>query len=144
MLPEKAMSSNSSFSGRSNMRRRVPKRAILRTLVFGISWLPSLVFFLFYVPQFREMCDVLRDRGELPATTDWLLWLAQVNEKLFCLPLLLFVSVLFLADVVVFALCARSHNPQWFYLRWIAAMFLAGMSTLFLMTRDLLLLVVKL
>ncbi len=43
--------------------------AIVGTLVVG-----GLV--LFFVPRFGEMFDVLRDRGELPAMTDWLLWLS--------------------------------------------------------------------
>jgi hypothetical protein len=138
VLQEKAMSSNTGSDGVSEVPKQVPMGAGLRAVALCIAWLPSFAFFLFCVPKFHEIYDALRDRGELPATTDWLLWLAQVNERFFCLPLLVVFGLLLFADASVFALCARSHSPQWFYWRWIAVIFLAGISALFLMTTALL------
>jgi type II secretory pathway component PulF len=50
--------------------------AVVGTLVVG-----GLV--IFFVPRFGEMFDVLRDRGELPAMTDWLLWFSGVSRQYF-------------------------------------------------------------
>ena len=36
---------------------------------------------VFFVPRFGEMFDVLRDRGELPAMTDWLLWTSEMARQ---------------------------------------------------------------
>ncbi len=35
------------------------------------------VLIVFFVPKFATMFDRLRERGELPATTEWLLWLSE-------------------------------------------------------------------
>lgn len=35
------------------------------------------VLIVFFVPRFATMFDRLRERGELPAATDWLLWLSE-------------------------------------------------------------------
>jgi general secretion pathway protein F/type IV pilus assembly protein PilC len=40
--------------------------------VVGTSVVTGLL--VFFVPQFAQMFDRLRQRGELPAATDWLLW----------------------------------------------------------------------
>ena len=36
-----------------------------------------MVLIVFFVPKFAIMFESLRDRGELPAVTDWLLWLSD-------------------------------------------------------------------
>ncbi len=43
--------------------------------VFGVSIVTVLV--IFFVPKFEDLFKRLRDRGELPALTDWLLWTSQ-------------------------------------------------------------------
>lgn len=43
--------------------------------VFGVSIVTVLV--IFFVPKFEALFQRLRDRGELPAVTDWLLWLSN-------------------------------------------------------------------
>lgn len=48
--------------------------AIVGTLVVG-----GLV--IFFVPRFAVMFDTLRQRGELPVFTDWLLWLSAVLRR---------------------------------------------------------------
>ena len=48
--------------------------AIVGTLVVG-----GLV--IFFVPQFGAMFDNLRQRGELPVMTDWLLWLSEALRR---------------------------------------------------------------
>ena len=47
---------------------------VVGTLVVG-----GLV--IFFVPRFGEMFDVLRDRGELPMMTHWLLWFSAVLRR---------------------------------------------------------------
>lgn len=48
--------------------------AIIGTLVVG-----GLV--IFFVPRFAAMFDSLRQRGELPVLTDWLLWVSAVLRR---------------------------------------------------------------
>lgn len=48
--------------------------AIIGTLVVG-----GLV--IFFVPRFAAMFDSLRQRGELPMLTDWLLWVSAVLRR---------------------------------------------------------------
>lgn len=44
-------------------------------LVFGVSIVTVLI--IFFVPKFEELFARLRERGELPAVTDMLLWLSD-------------------------------------------------------------------
>ena len=39
------------------------------------------VLIVFFVPRFEDLFQQLRDRGELPALTDWLLWLSSTLGK---------------------------------------------------------------
>jgi general secretion pathway protein F/type IV pilus assembly protein PilC len=48
--------------------------AVIGTLVVG-------GLLLFFVPNFAEIFDQLRDAGELPAITDWLLWFSETVQK---------------------------------------------------------------
>ncbi len=43
--------------------------------VFGVTIVTVLI--IFFVPKFADLFKRLRDRGELPALTDWLLWTSQ-------------------------------------------------------------------
>lgn len=47
--------------------------------VVGVLVVGGLV--IFFVPFFAEMFDVLRDRGELPIMTDWLLWVSETMRR---------------------------------------------------------------
>lgn len=44
-------------------------------MVFGVSIVTVLV--IFFVPKFETLFQRLRDRGELPVLTDWLLWVSN-------------------------------------------------------------------
>ena len=43
--------------------------------MFGVSIVTVLV--IFFVPQFEGLFERLRARGELPAVTEWLLWIKR-------------------------------------------------------------------
>jgi general secretion pathway protein F/type IV pilus assembly protein PilC len=47
-------------------------------LVIGTSVVNVLI--IFFVPKFESLFQRLRDRGELPALTDWLLWLSHTMQ----------------------------------------------------------------
>jgi general secretion pathway protein F/type IV pilus assembly protein PilC len=47
--------------------------------VFGTLIVSGLV--IFFVPRFAEMFDSLRQRGELPMLTEWLLWLSDTLKR---------------------------------------------------------------
>jgi type II secretory pathway component PulF len=48
-------------------------------LVIGTSVVNVLI--IFFVPKFEGLFQRLRDRGELPAVTDWLLWLSHTLQS---------------------------------------------------------------
>jgi len=48
-------------------------------LVIGTTVVNVLI--IFFVPKFETLFERLRDRGELPAVTDWLLWLSHTMQS---------------------------------------------------------------
>ena len=48
---------------------------------------------IFFVPKFGELFETLRDRGELPMLTDWLLWLSDTLNRWWWLLLIGMVSL---------------------------------------------------
>jgi type II secretory pathway component PulF len=48
-------------------------------LVLGTSIVNVLI--IFFVPKFESLFQRLRDRGELPAVTDWLLWTSHTMQS---------------------------------------------------------------
>lgn len=62
---------------------------VIGTLVVG-----GLV--IFFVPRFGEMFDVLRERGELPVMTDWLLWSSAVLRQYVVVVLVVLVALVIL------------------------------------------------
>jgi type II secretory pathway component PulF len=48
-------------------------------LIIGTSVVNVLI--IFFVPKFESLFQRLRDRGELPALTDWLLWLSHTMQS---------------------------------------------------------------
>jgi general secretion pathway protein F/type IV pilus assembly protein PilC len=62
----------------------------LRSRVIGALAYPAILFVLgtvvvnvliiFFVPKFERLFTRLRDRGELPVVTDWLLWLSATMQ----------------------------------------------------------------
>jgi len=48
-------------------------------LILGTSVVNVLI--IFFVPKFETLFQRLRDRGELPAVTDWLLWLSHTMQS---------------------------------------------------------------
>jgi general secretion pathway protein F/type IV pilus assembly protein PilC len=49
-------------------------------ILFVLGTVVVNVLIIFFVPQFESLFSRLRDRGELPAVTDWLLWLSGVLQ----------------------------------------------------------------
>ena len=58
-----------------------------RAVVYGVAWLPFLGLIAFFVPRFEDLFSRLRERGEVPAVTEWLLWLACSTRHCFSSPL---------------------------------------------------------
>src|SRR5215211_1472101 len=48
-------------------------------LIIGTTVVNVLI--IFFVPKFESLFQRLRDRGELPALTDWLLWLSHTMQS---------------------------------------------------------------
>ena len=68
---------------------------------------------IFFVPKFGELFETLRDRGELPVLTDWLLWLSDTLNQWW--PLLL---LLLAATVLVLQVRLRSEEGRRFMDYW--------------------------
>ena len=47
----------------------------------GIGSLIVAALIIFFVPKFGELFETLRERGELPVLTDWLLWLSDTLNR---------------------------------------------------------------
>jgi general secretion pathway protein F/type IV pilus assembly protein PilC len=51
------------------------------TILFCLGTIVVNVLIIFFVPKFERLFTRLRERGELPAVTDWLLWLSGVLQS---------------------------------------------------------------
>jgi general secretion pathway protein F/type IV pilus assembly protein PilC len=78
---------------------------------FGVSIVTVLV--IFFVPKFESLFQRLRDRGELPVLTDWLLWLSNAIHDY---------GLLIAAAIVGLALVVRQRlltdEGRWWLDRW--------------------------
>ena len=79
--------------------------------VFGVSIVTVLV--IFFVPKFEGLFQRLRDRGELPAVTDWLLW---VSNSVHSYGLLIAVAIVGLGVLVKQQL--QTEEGRWWLDRW--------------------------
>jgi general secretion pathway protein F/type IV pilus assembly protein PilC len=50
-------------------------------ILFCLGTIVVNVLIIFFVPKFERLFTRLRERGELPAVTDWLLWLSGVLQS---------------------------------------------------------------
>ncbi|HJQ78480.1 MAG TPA: type II secretion system F family protein, partial [Lacipirellulaceae bacterium] len=50
-------------------------------ILFVLGTVVVNVLIIFFVPKFEGLFQRLRDRGELPAVTDWLLWLSYTLQS---------------------------------------------------------------
>ncbi len=64
-------------------------------ILFVLGTVVVNVLIIFFVPKFESLFQRLRDRGELPAVTDWLLWLSAFMQTygIFILVALAFAGV---------------------------------------------------
>ena len=49
-------------------------------ILFVLGTIVVNVLIIFFVPKFETLFQRLRERGELPAVTDWLLWLSDTMQ----------------------------------------------------------------
>lgn len=79
--------------------------------IFGVTIVTVLV--IFFVPQFEDLFKRLRDRGELPALTDWLLWTSQSVHQYG-----LYVAVVIAALILWARQRLQSDEGRWALDRW--------------------------
>jgi type II secretory pathway component PulF len=107
--------------------------------LLGGAWLPFFVLMIFVVPRFEPIFAKLEEKGELPSSSLWLMKLERVNEAVFPLPVLVFLTVLVLSDLgVVRAIGHRKHGML-LYWTWFAAVILLGLFACLLCAGALLL-----
>lgn len=76
-------------------------------LVLGTSVVSGLI--IFFVPKFETLFQRLRARGELPAVTDWLLWLSHTLQTYG----LLIVAALVIAGLVLRSRLQTEEGRVW-------------------------------
>jgi general secretion pathway protein F/type IV pilus assembly protein PilC len=63
------------------LKSRVVGALAYPAILFIIGTLVVNVLIIFFVPKFENLFTKLRDRGELPVLTDWLLWLSGAMQS---------------------------------------------------------------
>jgi general secretion pathway protein F/type IV pilus assembly protein PilC len=63
------------------LKSRVVGALAYPTILFVLGTVVVNVLIIFFVPKFERLFTRLRERGELPAVTDWLLWLSKVMQS---------------------------------------------------------------
>ena len=61
------------------LKSRVIGALAYPTILFVLGTVVVNVLIIFFVPKFERLFTRLRDRGELPVVTDWLLWLSAMH-----------------------------------------------------------------
>jgi general secretion pathway protein F/type IV pilus assembly protein PilC len=62
------------------LKSRVIGALAYPTILFVLGTIVVNVLIIFFVPKFETLFGRLRERGELPAVTDWLLWLSGTMQ----------------------------------------------------------------
>jgi len=68
---------------------------------------------IFFVPKFGELFETLRDRGELPVLTDWLLWLSDTLNRWWILLLILLAGTVLALQVRLRSEEGRRFTDYW-------------------------------
>ena len=63
------------------LKSRVVGALAYPCILFVLGTVVVNVLIIFFVPKFERLFTRLRDRGELPAVTDWLLWLSHTMQS---------------------------------------------------------------
>ncbi len=109
-------------------RRPVSSLPILaRAAVLAGAWAPALALVVLFVPRFSSLFAALDDRGELPRSTAWLMWLGQVNERLWYAPCLLLLVLLVAVDMALAHFLRRSRWSRSAYWAWFALVIVLGL-----------------
>jgi general secretion pathway protein F/type IV pilus assembly protein PilC len=82
------------------LKSRVIGALAYPTILFALGTIVVNVLVIFFVPQFESIFDDLRKRGELPAVTDWLLWLSHTMQSY---------GIFIVAALVVLVLLVRNR-----------------------------------
>jgi type II secretory pathway component PulF len=82
------------------LKSRVIGALAYPTILFVLGTVVVNVLIIFFVPKFERLFTNLRARGELPAVTDWLLWLSGVMQTY---------GIFFAAGIVIAGLILRAR-----------------------------------
>ena len=78
---------------RSDIKGRTVGALIYPAILAGVGSMILVVLLIFFIPKFGELFEELRQRGQLPAATDWLLSFSSNLQK-FGIPLAVVLAVL--------------------------------------------------
>jgi type II secretory pathway component PulF len=130
----------SKLAGDQRSVLRLP--SYVRAAVCCIAWLLPLGLMAYFVPRFEESFNSLRERAELPALTEWLLWFALRDKSLFYLPSVLALVLLVCGDFSM-ASCLQHSPRKRLYWIWFGSVVFTGLATAAVVTTALLLPLMK-
>jgi general secretion pathway protein F/type IV pilus assembly protein PilC len=79
---------------RSDLKSRTVGALVYPAILAGVGSVILIVLLVFFIPKFAELFDELRQRGKLPAATDWLLSFSEFLEKYGIFAVLVFAVLL--------------------------------------------------
>ncbi len=75
---EEALARVAQFTeAQEELKRRTVGAMVYPIILATVGTIVVTVLIVFFVPKFEDLFNQLRDRGELPFVTDWLLWLSD-------------------------------------------------------------------
>jgi len=75
---EEALTRVAEFTeAQEDLRKRTVGAIVYPAFLAVVGTIVVNVLIIFFVPKFAELFEKLRDRGELPFITDWLLWISE-------------------------------------------------------------------
>lgn len=122
--------------------RQVSWTAYLCRAALVVVWLPVLYMLSFEIPQFEAMYSQLRNRGELPYITEFMLTFSGGGRVLTIVACLLFLVLLIVADLGVAHWSSGSGRASP-YRMWFTGMLLLGISASAFMTIALAMPIIK-
>jgi len=85
----------------------------------SVGSLIVVALIVFFVPKFGELFETLRDRGELPVLTEWLLWLSNTLNRYWLLLLGLSIGAFFVLRVRLQSEEGRRFIDSWKMRMWL-------------------------
>lgn len=136
------MSSTSTCESADRQRTGSMLGSCVRAAVLVAAWLPAWGIVAVFVPKFKDLFARLRESAELPAVTERLVELAELNGALFFAPFGLALALLIFADIGLATLLSSSAR-KWLYWIWFGVAAAFGVAVAAIVAMALMLPILK-